>query len=101
MNNSAVNTALKKAQYCIQDYLSLVHESPRGERYDVKLNARDVPYARLRHALWMIDHALSWDSERLEKKMRCLGCVQGIMWSGGLVTIEELHEQNHPSECAP
>jgi hypothetical protein len=58
---------------------------------------QDRPEA-LRHAHWMCLEALTFPEEKLEKKMRWLGFVQGVLWSFGIAAIEELKRQNMPDE---
>lgn len=57
--------------------------------------AADWP-ERLAHCLWMIDEASAWPAERLEKKFRWLGFVQGVLWAHGIQSIEEAKKQNMP-----
>jgi hypothetical protein len=52
-----------------------------------------------RHMLWMIDEARGFVREdRLPKAFRWLGFVQGVMWSFGIVSIEQAKEANRPKE---
>jgi hypothetical protein len=44
----------------------------------------------------MIDEALSWPAERLEKKFRWLGFVQGVLWTEGVIDIDDAKKQNMP-----
>ena len=50
--------------------------------------------ARLGHCAWMCEEALQWPADRLEKKFRWLGYVQGILVSYNVMTIEELKQIN-------
>jgi hypothetical protein len=52
---------------------------------------------RCRHLLWMIDEARSWPAERLEKKFRWLGFIQGTLWVEGILPIAEAKEMNKPA----
>lgn len=48
------------------------------------------------HCMWMCREAASWPAERLEKKFRWLGFVQGTMWSFGWRSIEEMKKDSMP-----
>ena len=50
----------------------------------------------VRHVRWMIAEALSWPAERLEKKFRWLGFIQGVLWTEGIVEISVLKRMNMP-----
>ena len=51
-----------------------------------------------RHLTWMCDEARSWPAERLEKKFRWLGFIQGAFWVEGLAVVTELKADNKPGE---
>jgi hypothetical protein len=50
----------------------------------------------LDHALWMCGEVLSWPPEKLEKKFRWLGFIQGVLWMAGVQTIEVSKRDNAP-----
>src|ERR1700677_4418928 len=50
------------------------------------------------HVLWMAREAITWGAERLEKKFRWLGFIQGVLWVTGEMTIEESKNMNKPAE---
>jgi hypothetical protein len=50
--------------------------------------------AAAEHALWMCEEALTWGPERLEKKFRWLGFIQGVLWMTHGCTIRELKKDN-------
>jgi hypothetical protein len=52
----------------------------------------------LAHALWLAMEARTWSAERLEKKFRWLGFIQGILWMTGESTIESAKNANKPAE---
>jgi hypothetical protein len=52
----------------------------------------------IRHALWMCHEALTFPPEKLEKKMRWLGFIQGVLWMTGVLTIEAAKQANMPNE---
>jgi len=54
--------------------------------------------AALRHALWMCYEAIMFPPEKLEKKMRWLGFIQGVLWMTGVSTIEDAKQANMPDE---
>ena len=50
----------------------------------------------LSHALWMCEETLAMPPEKLEKKMRWLGFVQGVLWMTGMQTVETAKNDNAP-----
>lgn len=79
------------------------------EKYEKILGGRaDLPPTRfstngllpsrtdcLRHALWMTRELRKHLSGgKVEKAMRWLGFVQGVLWSLGVVSIEEMKDDN-------
>lgn len=56
------------------------------------------PSRALGHAMALCIVALEMGPERLEKKMRWLGFVQGVLWSFGVSNIESLKRLNAPVE---
>jgi hypothetical protein len=52
------------------------------------------------HAMWMAMEAVSWGGERLEKKFRWLGFIQGVLWMAGEQTIMEAKNANKPVETS-
>lgn len=51
-----------------------------------------------KHILWMAIEAQTFPAEKLEKKMRWLGFIQGNVARGDSFTINELKKQNMPDE---
>lgn len=54
--------------------------------------------ASLQHARWMVTEALTFPPEKVEKKMRWLGFIQGVLWVAGVTTIEAAKQANMPTE---
>ncbi len=48
----------------------------------------------LRHLLFMCDHVEKMVEEDIEKAMRWLGFMQGVFWSQGIFTLNDLREHN-------
>lgn len=61
-----------------------------------------TPIARVNepcHLLYMLDCIDAYISEgRREKAMRWLGFTQGVMWSRGWATIDDLKGHNRPAD---
>ncbi len=55
-------------------------------------------YEALEHALWLAQEARTWGSERIEKRFRWLGFIQGVLWMTGTHTIAESKDANRPAE---
>ena len=53
------------------------------------------PYMSGNYAYWMCKEVLSWPLEEVwEKANRWLGFIQGIFWTTGLYSIDEMREHN-------
>lgn len=50
----------------------------------------------LNHTAWMCQEALTFPAEKLEKKMRWLGFIQGVFFCEGFQSIEQLKRDNMP-----
>lgn len=87
MNNEKVNEALTACRTAI------VGTNIRTPKRDQEAMTFE---GRLSHCLWMIDESRAWSAERLEKKFRWLGFVQGVLWTLGIQTIEQAKKQNMP-----
>lgn len=56
---------------------------------------RDV----LCHLAWMCEQAIDFVAEgRMEKAMRWLGFIQGVLWALGIKTLNELRDDSKPDE---
>ena len=57
-----------------------------------------IPTSReaLRHIHGLAIAGLELPPEKLEKKMRWLGFMQGVLWCCGVASLERLKEQNMP-----
>ena len=53
--------------------------------------------AELQHAFWMVHEADGFvERDELEEAQRQLGFIQGILWTTGICTIDEMREHNDP-----
>ena len=91
MNVDKVNEVLAKM---VEDF---ERKKIEAKRFDTKAVLPDGREAR-RHCHWMAKEALSWPQERLEKKMRWMGFIQGILWMIDGVSIEDLKKNNKPED---
>jgi hypothetical protein len=66
--------------------LPVVEMTEGPDRYEVAIN----------HAHWMCLEILAMPAEKLEKKMRWLGFIQGVFWMAGVRTVEESRRDNMP-----
>ena len=60
------------------------------------LSIPPIKEASAAHLRWMAEEALSWPADRLEKKFRWLGFIQGALWRGGDTTVAAAKEINRP-----
>jgi hypothetical protein len=72
-------------------------ETERGHYVDIDLSERIRQERSFKHALYMLDELENHIRQgRIEKSMRWLGFVQGILWVRGIYSIEELKAHNKP-----
>ena len=87
MTEAQVREAVKK----YREKLSHIYQAKR-------FNPDSKPiysWEQLDHVLWMLDlteHFL--DNMKTEKVFRWLGFIQGVLWSEGMYTINEIKEHN-------
>lgn len=94
MDNAKVNAAIEK-------YSDVVFKAGyRIERHPTEKplhEDREVAKTQaMRHVGWMCEQALTWGPERLEKKFRWLGFIQGVLWAFGMMPVEEAKRDNMP-----
>lgn len=97
MDNARVDEVLRTYDAALEAAGWRIKRAAAGELVPIDesvLRAEDVT---MEHARWMCREALSWGPERLEKKFRWLGFIQGALWSMGLYTVDELKADNMPS----
>lgn len=91
MTNDKVDEALRVVVVRYRDY-----DARRCSPESIESDS----YSQRCHLVWMATEALTWGPERLEKKFRWLGFVQGVMWSLGDSSVDELKNVNKPKEMA-
>jgi hypothetical protein len=58
--------------------------------------------ARLRHIAWMCKEVRAFVTQgRREKAMRWLGFIQGVIWSTGLFSLDQIKNHVRPDEPEP
>jgi hypothetical protein len=94
MNNDKVNEVLSGYARTLR---TLGNEPRRQEnpRQLVTITLSSTRNER-NHLLWMCEEAIAMTADRLEKKMRWLGFVQGALWMLGVHSVEELKQHNMP-----
>ncbi len=95
MNKDQVVAAIKK----YSDYLSVAgvksnrHLELEVPPYNINASAPEL----LEHTRWMCDEIMvlvgSYD-QHVEKIMRWLGFVQGVLWSTGTYSIDQMKDDN-------
>jgi hypothetical protein len=92
MDQKDILRALNDCETSIR--VSFPNEKP--VRADVNGRVLSKP-TKIRHALWMIGEAREFAREdRLPKAFRWLGFIQGVLWSLGIITINEAKDANRP-----
>jgi hypothetical protein len=62
-----------------------------------KLEQPESQRGFLEHVEWMTHEALGFIKEgRLDKANRWLGFIQGVLWSQGIRTIDQMRQDNMP-----
>lgn len=65
---------------------------PEAQRFDGEFPTREQA---LQHARWMIVEVKNYAAAgEIEKAMRWLGFLQGVLWLGGVRTIQAMREDN-------
>jgi hypothetical protein len=91
MTSDKVNAVLRHIIKSLRLGSHMPRRAGHEDRFPAQRQALD-------HALWMAEEALTFPPEKIEKKMRWLGFVQGALWCHGGESIQELKEQNMPDE---
>src|SRR5260370_41015983 len=102
MNNDKVNEALRACDALAGGRLEVVsptHTLPVRWRDPEEMTSTGREAWRLKHVRWMIFEALAWPAERIEKKFRWLGFIQGAMWVLDVSSIDELKRMNMPPDA--
>lgn len=92
MNNDRINEALAECD----EIILAVREDLEPTAYDHGHKTAYDIVNKLSHLRAMIAQVALWPAERIEKKFRWLGFIQGTLWALGLVTIDTLKKQNAP-----
>ena len=92
MTNDKVNEVLESHIKRLED------AGYQSRRYDVSAVGPVFSSEARRHILWMANEALKIPAEKLEKKMRWLGFIQGVAWVVDGFSIDMLKKQNMPDE---
>ena len=98
MDNEKVNAAFREA---LETIARAGFDLEEGYRWgDKALQAASEVHRlnlRVEHVIWMCKEAGSWGAERIEKKFRWLGFVQGVLWALGMRSIEDMKKDNMPA----
>lgn len=87
MNEKQILNALRACNEVLSEF--------RIERWDAASLPPLDKGNQLRHASWMVSEAIKFTREgKLEKANRWLGFVQGVLWSTGQQTIEDMRQMN-------
>lgn len=89
----------EQMKVAIQKYRGLLYRvSPAQFPKSVKASSENM-FAGLEHLVWMMEQTLEhYAAGKVEKAMRWWGFIQGVLWSCGLYTIEELANDNREPE---
>jgi hypothetical protein len=53
--------------------------------------------ADMRHLVWMCGQVIEFvNTQRMAKANRWIGFIQGVMWSYGVMTIDQMRQHNKP-----
>lgn len=72
-----------------------------AQRRPLDLKTLPTKGQALAHAIWMLDEMEGWLLDQMninqkvwDKVQRWLGFVQGVLWTYGVATIDEMRQQN-------
>jgi hypothetical protein len=91
MTNDKVNQVLRGIVAQLENY-NAKSADEEGECLVLR------PVAQLNHCKALAILAIEIPTKRLEKKLRWLGFIQGVLWAHGLSTLEDLKKANMPTE---
>lgn len=91
MDNDKVDEALRTIARELDSMGVVQNRQPSSKSWPNREEA-------MSHAFAMCLLALEMGPEQIEKKMRWLGCVQGILWAVGVFSINDLKSMNQPEE---
>lgn len=89
MTNDKVNEVLREVITILSD-----HEARRLEGEEAFMPSSR---AALGHCKTIAQIAIEMPPERLEKKFRWLGFIQGVLWAEGIVSLDQLKRANMPN----
>ena len=90
MTNDKVNEALRE---CDARIVRVLRQDIAVARHATGICG---PIEKLEHVRWMVAETLTWPAERLEKKFRWLGFIQGVLWAEGVASVDTLKKMNMP-----
>ena len=64
--------------------------------YPVKKNDNaNIPYDRICHCKWMLSEIPHYiEMDKIEKVMRWIGFIQGVLWSNDIFSINDMKNHN-------
>jgi len=92
MTEKKIVEALDKCIEVLKDKLQQPKEYVNKDKLPVEVSDY------LDHCYFMAEKAKDFLPNRREKLMRWLGFIQGVLWTRGIMTIEELKNMNKPDE---
>lgn len=67
----------------------------------IKVEGKDLPIEEIKynkhmlnHICWMCQEAQQYVTENSEKTNRWLGFIQGVIWTSGIFTIDDMRDHN-------
>jgi hypothetical protein len=84
----------EKIKELMHFYTRAIGLEPR--RDDQGFGGKDTNVA-LHHAVWMCGEVIQFaNTQRMAKANRWIGFIQGVLWSHGVMTIDQMRQHNKP-----
>lgn len=91
MTNEQILSAIEEYRTCFVNLCIEAETHP----HDIKLSQHNNINADIKHCATMLDKMVDFVNEgKIEKAFRWLGFIQGVLWSRGLYTLDQLKEHN-------
>lgn len=86
----------EKIKELMHFYTRTIGADPRREMTGSKGTDRQ---AALHHTVWMCGQVIEFaKAQRMDKANRWIGFIQGVLWSHGVMTIDQMRRHNMPDE---
>lgn len=99
MTSDKIRLCAAELEALVRRHYPATTEAKRCDPLEVMANA-EAELRIVRHLLFVCAEIPKFlDEQRIDKAMRWLGFAQGVVWAGGMASIDSLKEMNRPDEA--